>query len=191
MKPSVDTFDPRLGQEYAITDFETKRRFSNLGERLFVACAVGVDWSAKAILLRQALVQTSRLGSIAVEPWRPHARQVLADVALDCARVERHAESAIAYFELRVDVIQRAFALRSLHGGQNSGTWCVGGCLAEFGPPKPSSRWRSVIWDFALLLGQPERIGLALALDEMQQSTLMTRILDGFDEWRDQLRLGD
>jgi hypothetical protein len=87
------------------------------------------------------------------------------------------------HFDLPVssDALSWLLELRRSFGGADTGRWCFGSCLAEFTPPVRSSFSKGQLWDVALVLDQPEKIGCVLSLDEMQQSLFATRLFDGFD----------
>ncbi len=98
-------------------------------------------------------------------------------------------KSLIGYFQPNATTMERILALRLEHGGDESGEWSLGGCLSEFKPPERLSVSRASAWDFAHLLGQALNIGLALELAEMQQTTLMTKVFSGFDDWWNRMRV--
>ena len=183
MNNTIQTYDPRLGQEFETVNFLTKKRFSNLDHGFYVISGLGVDWGGCASVIEEAIAKTGKLGFAAVEPWVPHTGNLLRSLKSLFPVSHELEKSLIAYFQPGTPVIERLMDLRRTHGADASGAWCIGGCLREFDPPGRESLFKGARWNFAHILGQPTNIGCALELAEMHQSTFMVRIFDRFDDW--------
>jgi hypothetical protein len=189
VKPSVQIYDPRRGESYEVMDHQSKRRFSSAEVGLYVLEAVGVDWLGRMDDISVGIRRTSRIGFVAVEPWRPWTPQLLRAVEASFGDLARGDASILAYFDVQSDGVKEACRIRSEHGGSRSGEWCLGGCSRPFLAPRPAKRWLAAPWNLSQFLSQAANLAFVLELAEMQQSTLMTKIFDGFDAWLDQLNL--
>ena len=116
-----------------------------------------------------------------VDPWEPGARELREGVERKFGSLNEFEHSFCGYAPIGSDALGWLLELRRSLGGDNTGLWCVGGCLTEFKPPVRTSFWKGQLWDVSLVLDQPEKIGCVLSLDEMQQSLFTTHLFDGFD----------
>jgi hypothetical protein len=189
MEPKFAIYDPRQHQEYAPVDFLTKMRFSNLEAGFIVAEGEGIDWGERVSLLSEAILRTSKLGFVTVDPWIPHTKEVMRALRKDFPINNVFRKTGIAYCGLGVGPIEHAFDLRRRCGQDVSGEWCVGGCIERFAVPRRVSLFGWGSWNYAHILGQAERLGCVLYLAEMQQSVLAVRVFDGLDEWLSRLNL--
>jgi hypothetical protein len=188
MNAQITIYDPRLGQEFEITNLLTQKRFSNLLGGFFVITGVGIDWDARVALLQEAISKTSNLGFASVTPWIPYTKSLIS--ALKAFPISHEFEkSLIVYSDPSAEAIEKILHLRRTHGLEASGEWCIGGCFEEFVSPERVSVFRSGSWDFAHILSQSDRIGCALELAEMKQSTFITRVFSDFDQWLTRMQL--
>ena len=183
MKLDVRIYDPRLGQDYSISNHQTKKIFSSLEHGFFVLECVGaVDWTGQLPFVNRCIEATSKKLFFMVVPWYPGATELREAVERELGPLSEFEHSLCGYTPIGSDALNRLMGLRRSFGGDKTGQWCIGGCLAEFAPPVRTSFWKGSLWDVALVLGQPEKIGCVLSLDEMQQSLFATRLFDGLDD---------
>jgi len=182
VNPQFHRYDSRLGQDYSIVNYYSKRTFSSLEHGFLVLDFVGpMDWKSRASLLQRCLEATSKRLFFMVDPWEPTAGQLGKALVREFSTIGEFEQSLCGYTTINIATIVRLFDLRTEFGGDNSGQWCIGGCLADFAPPVRLSMTRGQLWDSALVLDQAEKVGCMLSLGEMQQSLFITRHFDGLD----------
>lgn len=182
MKARVFAYDPRLQEDYSILNHTTKKTFSSMKYGFFVLEGVGeLDWMVHLYFLNRCIEATSKKLFFMVDPWEPGARELRKAVEQKLGALIEFERSLCGYAPIDSDVLGWLLELRRYCGGDNTGRWCIGGCLAEFTPPTRIGFWKGQLWDVALVLEQPEKIGCVLSLDEMQQSLFVTRLFDGID----------
>jgi hypothetical protein len=182
MKLQVRTYDPRLGQEYAVSDHATKKRFSSLEHGFFVLDCVGaVDWTSQLPLLNGCLQAISKKLFFTLDPWEPGARELRQALEREFGAVREFERSLCGYAAITSDAIDGLLQLRASFGGDSTGQWCIGGCLEEFASPVRMSFSKGQAWGLPLVLEQAEKLGCVLSLGEMQQSLLVTRLFDNLD----------
>lgn len=176
MQPQARIYDPRQRQDYFITNFTTKKTFSSLKHGFFVVdCIGGVDWLGHVPLLTESTRKTSKKLFFTTCPWWPGAAELLKALKHEFNPLNEFENTVCGYAELASDALERLLKLRAAFGASKSGTWCIGGCLAEFAPPTRTTLAKAESWNVAHIFGQPEKIGCVLSLDDMRQSLFLTR----------------
>ncbi|MFN7141916.1 MAG: hypothetical protein ACK4UN_21565 [Limisphaerales bacterium] len=184
MKPQVqaNAYDPRVGQDYSVSDFQTKRTFSSLKHGLYVLDCIGaVDWSSEMPLLTGCIQNTARRLFFMVDPWQPGATELSNALEREFGPLKEFERSLCGYAATDPEAVQQIFRLRESFGGDTTGQWCIGGCVEEFAPPVRTSLTKRQLWDLSLVLEQADKLGCVLSLGEMKQSLFATRLFDGLD----------
>lgn len=173
-RPNIQTYDPKLGQDYKF--HFSKTTFSSLERGLFVLEAVGeMDWSVHKDALLECILKTSTKGFFIVVPWYPGAeklRQALLHQFSDAKVIDN---AVLGYFDPSADELGRLFAIRNERGSDSSGEWCIGGCSAKFS----EQNMKYPGWNLDCLLHQAKKIGCVLSLEEMQQSYFIAKPFEG------------
>ncbi len=179
-----EIYDPRNGKDYKITNSHYGVEFSSLDCGFFVLQLVGeVAWLQHAEILNRCIQQTSKSGFVTFARWLPQRLDVKSRLEAECDRLHEFGHTFCGYFPVSGDSVRRILELRAEAGEWDSGEWCIGGCLDDLTAPRRLSMFRSQHWGLPHVLGQSEKIGCVLALEEMLQTTLLTRMFDNFDRW--------
>ncbi len=183
---SLRIYDPRQKQDFRINiPGET---FSSLDHGFYVIDnSHGLNWAQRLDLLKLCVLQTSKLGFFTLVPWVPGARKLRAEIGRKLESVIEFQGTLGGYFDSESDSIERLFKIREEFGGNKSGEWGFGGCLAKFTPPIRSSLARTESWDFSHVLRQASLIGCFLYLGEMCQTVFMTKLFPALDAHLGQL----
>jgi hypothetical protein len=182
MNSDVTKYDPRLRQDYTVRNFMTVEEFSSLEHNLFVLDCIGtLDWAGELQLLIGCIQNTASKCFVMFDPWGPGKDELRNAIELEFGPVMEFEHTYCCYTNISIVTLDRLFQLRAKFDGYASGQWCIGGCIAEFTPPERTGFGKRQLWDIALVLGQPEKIGCVLSLGEMQQSFFATRLFKGLD----------
>ncbi len=183
MTPTLEIFDPRVGKTWETKDDLTGHTFSTARHPFLVVYSTMLEWSNHRPLLEELLAQTSDRGFVAVEPWHPNEQQIITGLKSSLGGVLEFNHSAISEFAVGQNHFHAAFEIRANFGGWNSGIWCFGGRTSEFSQPQRLSYFKADTWGLPHILRQPEKIGFVLELGEMHQSTLITQLYSGVDDF--------
>jgi hypothetical protein len=178
MMPAVQVkvYDPRLGQDYSVSNFTTKRTFSSSKHGLYVWDCVGpLDWSSELPLITESIQRTARRLFFMLDPWQPQGQPLYEALTREFGPLLEFERSVCGYTRIGLEVVEQLFELRRTFGGDTTGQWCIGGCLQEFTAPVRTGFTKAQLWDLALVLDQADKLGCVLWLGEMQQSLFATR----------------
>lgn len=184
---SADSYDARLRQDFRLNI--SGGTFSSLECYFYVLDnADNLDWVESATILEECIRNTSKYGFFTVVPWVPGANKLKAEIKKEFDVASELAGSLCGYFDVGTDSIQRLIKMRRKFGGGRSGEWGLGGCLDHFTPTKQGSFAKKEAWNIFHVLSEPQKIGCYLFLGEMHQTTFLTKIFDGLDEYLSQIR---
>ncbi|MDT4852281.1 hypothetical protein FQZ97_865050 [compost metagenome] len=169
---SIQIFSPIRKENWV---YQTKNlTFSTLEHGLFAIDAIGLDWSSKQSVVLACVESTAKLGFFRVVPWFP-GRSDLRDALIasfpDC-RINKH--DVFGYFEPSSRNLGLIFTLWKESGAWGSGVWQIGGCLHQFS----GDVFNTSDGELGFFLQEVQNIGCVLSLEEMEQSTLLTRTFD-------------
>jgi hypothetical protein len=179
---SIQIFSPVRKENWV---YQTKTfSFSTLEHGLLAVDAIGLDWSAQQPVILACIESTAKLGFFRVAPWFPgrgDLRDALFALFPDC-KISRY--EVFGYFEPSSRNLELLLALWKERGAWSSGVWQIGGCLREF----EGDVFNTTEGELSFFLQEVLNLGCVLSLEEMEQSTLLTRTFDQLQEGLETLR---